>query len=33
MHALAGGAVVWLAASWAHLPLVGWDAGIFRWIG
>lgn len=33
MHALAGGVLVWLAASWAHLPLVGWDAGIFRWIG
>ena len=33
MHALAGGVVVWLAASWAHLPLAGWPAGIFRWVG
>ena len=33
MHALAGGVVVWLAATWAHIPLVGWDAGIWRWVG
>ena len=33
MHALAGGLVVWLAATWAHIPLAGWDAGIWRWIG
>jgi uncharacterized membrane protein len=32
MHALAGGFVVWLAASWAHLPLADWPAGIWRWI-
>lgn len=32
MHALAGGLVVWLAATWAHLPLAGWPAGIWRWI-
>lgn len=32
MHALAGGVVVWLAATWAHLPLAGWPAGIWRWI-
>ncbi|OWK30636.1 NnrU family protein [Sphingomonas mucosissima] len=32
MHALAGGAVVWLAATWAHMPLAGWPAGIWRWI-
>lgn len=32
MHALAGGTVVWLAASWAHIPLAGWPAGIWRWI-
>lgn len=32
MHALAGGFVVWLAATWAHLPLAGWPAGIWRWI-
>ncbi len=33
MHALAGGVVVWLAATWAHIPLAGWPAGIWRWIG
>lgn len=33
MHALAGGLVVWLVASWAHIPLAGWDAGVWRWIG
>jgi uncharacterized membrane protein len=32
MHALAGGAVLWLVATWAHLPLAGWAAGIWRWI-
>lgn len=32
MHALAGGFVVWLAATWAHMPLAGWPAGIWRWI-
>jgi len=31
-HALLGGLVVWLAASWAHLPLSGWPAGIWRWL-
>lgn len=33
MHALGGGLVVWLAATWAH-PLLGADmpAGIWRWI-
>lgn len=33
MHALAGGLVIWLAATWAHIPLAGWAAGIWRWIG
>ena len=33
MHALAGGLVVWLGATWAHIPLAGWPAGIWRWIG
>ena len=33
MHAIAGGLVVWLAATWAHIPLAGWPAGIWRWIG
>lgn len=32
MHALGGGLVVWLAATWAHIPLAGWAAGIWRWI-
>ncbi|WP_288458341.1 NnrU family protein [uncultured Sphingomonas sp.] len=31
-HALGGGVVVWLAATWAHIPLAGWAAGIWRWI-
>ncbi|MGH6617376.1 NnrU family protein [Sphingomonas sp.] len=31
-HDLAGGVVLWLAATWAHLPLAGWAAGIWRWI-
>ncbi|MDE0948113.1 MAG: NnrU family protein [Sphingobium sp.] len=31
MHALAGGLVVWLAATWAHIPLAGWPAGTWRW--
>ncbi len=33
MHELAGGLFVWLVATWAHLPLAGWPAGIWRWIG
>ncbi|WP_131114172.1 NnrU family protein [Lichenihabitans psoromatis] len=33
LHALAGGVVVWLAATWAHIPLAGWAAGIWRWVG
>lgn len=32
MHALAGGLVVWLFATWAHIPLSGWRAGIWYWI-
>ena len=31
-HDLGGGLVVWLAASWAHLPLAGWAAGVWRWV-
>ena len=31
-HALVGGLVVWLAATWAHIPLAGWPAGIWRWL-
>ena len=33
IHALAGGLLVWLVATWAHMPLAGWAAGIWRWIG
>lgn len=32
MHALAGGLVVWLAATWAHKPLAHVAAGIWRWL-
>jgi uncharacterized membrane protein len=32
LHALLGGLVVWLAATWAHIPLAGWPAGIWRWL-
>ena len=31
-HALGGGLLLWLAATWAHIPLAGWAAGIWRWI-
>lgn len=30
--AILGGLVFWLAASWAHIPLSGWPAGIWRWL-
>lgn len=32
-HDLAGGVVVWLAATWAHIPAAGMPAGIWRWLG
>jgi len=32
-HATLGGIIVWLAATWAHGPLAGWPAGIWRWVG
>lgn len=32
MHALLGGLVVWLVATWAHIPLTGRAAGIWRWL-
>ncbi|HZZ10282.1 MAG TPA: NnrU family protein [Paraburkholderia sp.] len=32
LHALLGGALVWLVATWAHRPLAGWAAGIWRWL-
>lgn len=31
-HALGGGLVVWLIATWAHLPLAGRAAGVWRWV-
>jgi uncharacterized membrane protein len=31
-HTLLGGLVVWLAATWAHIPLSGFAAGIWRWV-
>ncbi|WP_353203822.1 NnrU family protein [Sphingomonas sp.] len=31
-HDLAGGVVIWLAATWAHIPLAGVAAGAWRWI-
>ena len=31
-HDIAGGVVIWLAATWAHIPLAGWAAGIWRWL-
>ncbi|MBN3845879.1 MFS transporter [Paraburkholderia sp. Ac-20342] len=32
LHALLGGLVVWLVATWAHIPLAGMAAGIWRWL-
>ena len=32
MHAMGGGLVLWLAATWAHIPLAGWPAGIWHWL-
>ena len=31
-HDWAGGIVIWLAATWAHIPLAGWAAGVWRWV-
>lgn len=31
-HALGGGVVLWLLATWAHMPLAGWAAGVWRWV-
>ncbi|WP_375391854.1 NnrU family protein [uncultured Sphingomonas sp.] len=31
-HDLAGGVLLWLAATWAHIPLAGWAAGVWRWV-
>jgi len=32
LHALLGGLVVWFVATWAHIPLAGMAAGIWRWL-
>jgi uncharacterized membrane protein len=32
LHSLLGGLVVWLAATWAHLPIAGVAAGVWRWL-
>ena len=32
IEALGGGVLVWLIATWAHLPLAGWRAGVWRWL-
>lgn len=29
---LVGGLIIWLAATWAHIPLSGWAAGVWRWM-
>ena len=31
-HDIAGGVVIWLVATWAHLPLAGIAAGVWHWI-
>ena len=31
-HALGGGLVTWLLATWAHIPMAGRAAGIWRWL-
>lgn len=31
--AMVGGTVLWLAATWSHMPLAGMAAGIWRWVG
>lgn len=30
--ALLGGTALWLVAGWAHLPIAGWHAGVWRWL-
>lgn len=32
MHAVGGGLILWLLATWAHVPLAGWPAGVWRWL-
>lgn len=31
-HAIGGGILVWLLATWVHIPAAGWAAGIWRWV-
>lgn len=31
-HDIGGGLAIWLAASWAHIPLTGWAAGVWKWM-
>ena len=31
-HDLGGGLLLWLVATWAHIPLAGWAAGVWRWL-
>lgn len=31
-HDLAGGVVIWLAATWAYIPIAGVVAGLWRWV-
>jgi uncharacterized membrane protein len=30
--AIVGGLIIWIVGSWAHIPLSGWPAGIWRWL-
>jgi uncharacterized membrane protein len=32
LFALLGGFVFWLAATWMHIPMSAWRAGIWRWL-
>jgi uncharacterized membrane protein len=32
LFATLGGLIFWLVATWAHIPLGGWPAGIWRWL-
>ncbi|MDR6848412.1 putative membrane protein [Sphingomonas sp. BE270] len=31
-HDLAGGVVIWLAATWAHIPIAGVAVGLWHWV-
>jgi len=32
LHDWVGGIVIWLVATWAHIPIAGWSAGVWRWL-